>query len=224
MTTRRVAPLSALLAAALLVSGCGSEDDAAPASSTGDFSTTSAARNGSDGDSDEATPSGDDVGGEDLAPDEGGAGDPPFPSDASPDEQAASGDALVTVTDIRTGRHDGFDRVVFEVGGEGLPGWDVRYVDDPVEQGSGDPVEVDGDTVLRVTVTGVGYPFDTGIEGFESDGPVPGSGTQVVTEVVLGPTFEGTTEAFIGTSGQSPFRVYLLSGPARIVVEVADPV
>jgi hypothetical protein len=139
-----------------------------------------------------------------------------------PDEQAASADALVTVTDVRTGRQDGYDRVVFEVEGEGLPGWAVHYVDAPADQGSGNPVEVSGDAVLQVALTGVGYPSDTGVEQFDPAGPVPGPGT-AVTEVVLGSTFEGITEAFVGTTGQSPFRVYLLEGPTRVVVEVADP-
>jgi len=35
-------------------------------------------------------------------------------------------------------------------------------------------------------------------------------------------TFEGTTAAFIGTAARTPFRVYALSNPTRIVVEVAD--
>ena len=42
-----------------------------------------------------------------------------------------------------------------------------------------------------------------------------------MTEVAFDATFEGTTVAFIGTSGQAPFRVYLLEDPSRIVVEVA---
>jgi len=127
------------------------------------------------------------------------------------------------VDDIRIGRHEGFDRVVFEVDGAGTPGWDVRYTDRASSQGSGDPVDVAGDAVLQVTVTGAGYPYDTGVDEFSSDGPVPGSGTEVVTEVVFGATFEGTTEAFVGTTAETPFRVYLLEGPTRIVVEVADP-
>lgn len=215
-TRRRLAPVPVLLAAALLLAGCAGDDGNEPAASTGSVGSQTTEPGGDGGAG--ATDGG-------SSPSGGSGGDAPaFPSDAGTvAEQAPSGDALVTVTDVRTGRHDGFDRVVFEVAGEGLPGWDVRYVDDPVQQGSGNPVEVAGNAVLQVTVTGAGYPFDTGVEEFSSDGPVPGSGTEVVTEVVFGATFEGTTEAFIGTTTRSPFRVYLLEGPTRIVVEVADP-
>ncbi len=135
---------------------------------------------------------------------------PSFPGNADPDTAEASSDALATVSDIRLGRHDAFDRVVFEVGGSGTPGWDVRYVDQAVSQGSGDAVEVAGDAVLQVTLTGMGYPYDTGVEEY-AGGPLTADETQVVTEV-----------AFVGTAGRTPFRVYALESPARVVVEVAD--
>ena len=216
---RHLAPVPVLLAAALLLSGCMSEDDSSPAASTGSAASDTAADadtgedpgGGTGGSDDGSAPSGED-----------GGDAPPFPSDTSPDEQAASGDALVTVTDIRTGRHDGFDRVVLEVEGAGTPGWDVRYVDAASSQGSGDPVEVAGDAVLQVTVTGAGYPYDTGAEEYAGADPLPGEGTQTVTEVAFDATYEGTTVAFIGTSSQAPFRVYLLEDPSRLVVEVAD--
>jgi hypothetical protein len=157
---------------------------------------------------------------EDTAGD-GSSDAPAFPADAEPDTAEQSSGASVTVTDIRLGRHDGFDRVVFEVGGEGTPGWDVRYVDDAASQGSGDPVEVAGEAVLQVTITGAGYPYETGVEEY-SGGPLSASDTEVVTEVVFDSTYEGTTVAFVGTAGRTPFRVYALENPARVVLEVAD--
>ncbi|MBB3085112.1 AMIN-like domain-containing (lipo)protein [Geodermatophilus sabuli] len=146
----------------------------------------------------------------------------PFPADTRPDTAEASADARVTVSEIRTGRQDGFDRVVLEVGGTGTPGWDVRYVDQAASQGSGEALEVAGDAVLQVTLTGVGYPYDTGVEEWAGPDPLPGTGTQTVTEVVWDATFEGTSVAFIGTRAQVPFRVYSLDRPTRVVVEVAD--
>jgi hypothetical protein len=153
----------------------------------------------------------------------GAADAPPFPANAEPDTADASSDASVTVRDIRVARQDGFDRVVFEVGGAGTPGWDVRYVDTASSQGSGDAVDVAGDAVLQVSLTGAGYPYDTGVEEFSSSGPVSASDAVVVTEVVFDATFEGTTTAFVGTTREAPFRVYLLEDPARVVVEVAHP-
>jgi hypothetical protein len=201
--------LAALLTGPTLLSGCGGDDATEPAAASG-----SATQNGDS----PATPS---PHGDGVTVDDGATDAPAFPVDAEADTADPSSDAQVTVSDIRIGRHDGFDRVVFEVGGTGTPGWDVRYVDQASSQGSGEAVEVAGDAVLQVTLTGVGYPYDTGVEEF-SGGPVSAAGTRSVSEVVFDATFEGTTVAFVGTSARSPFRVYLLEGPARVVLEVAD--
>ena len=154
--------------------------------------------------------------------DDGSSDAPSFPANSEPDTQAASADAQVTVRDIRTGRHNGFDRVVFEVGGAGTPGWDVRYVDQASSQGRGEPVDVAGQAVLQVTITGAQIPDTTGVAEFDGPDPLPGSGTRTVTEVVYDHTFEGTSVAFVGTTARAPFRVYALSDPARVVLEVRD--
>jgi hypothetical protein len=212
---RRTSLPAAVLAAAVLLTGCAQQQAATasssnPASSSRESAPSSSASASSTSSTSSAPTS--------TAPAEGAA----FNADTEPDTAEASADARVTVTDIRTGRHDGFDRVVLEVEGTGTPGWDVRYVDAASSQGSGDPVEVAGDAVLQVTVTGAGYPYDTGAEEYAATDPLPGEGTRTVTEVAFDATYEGTTVAFIGTSSQAPFRVYLLEDPSRLVVEVAD--
>ena len=195
--------LLSLLAGPAVLSGCG-----------GDDATDSASASTSLTPEDEST-----------APEEaagGASGDvTPFPANTEPDTADPSSGAQITVSDIRVGRHDGFDRVVFEVGGTGSPGWDVRYVDSAVSQGKGDEIPVDGDAILQVTLSGAGYPYDTGVEEFS--GSASAGDAEVVTEVVYDSTFEGTSVAFIGTTAETPFRVYLLDGPTRVVVEVADP-
>ena len=206
----RAQTLPAVLLAAVLLSGCGS-GDGSTSSSASSSSPTSA------GSSTSATG----TGGENR-PDDGSSDAPSFPANTEPDTEDASGDAQVTVRDIRTGRQDGFDRVVFEVGGTGTPGWDVRYVEQASSQGSGDPVDVAGDAVLQVTITGAQIPDTTGVPEFDGPNPLSGSDTRTVTEVVYDHTFEGTAVAFVGTTAQVPFRVYSLSDPTRVVLEVRD--
>lgn len=130
----------------------------------------------------------------------------------------------LTVTAVRVAPQDGYDRVVFELDGEqaGQPGWRVEYTDSPSAQGSGDPVEVSGDAVLAVIITGTGYPFDTGVEEVSGDPALP-SGLQVVREVALGAVFEGQYEAFIGLTGERPFTVTRLADPARVVIDITHP-
>ena len=145
---------------------------------------------------------------------------PAFPADTTVDTEEPSGGPL-TVTAVRVARQEGYDRVVFELDGQspGQPGWRVEYVDEPTAQGSGQPVDVEGDAALSVTITGTGYPFDTGVEEVEDDPALPGD-LEVVQDVVLGGVFEGQYDAFIGTSRRAPFRAFRLDDPARVVVDV----
>jgi hypothetical protein len=92
------------------------------------------------------------------------------------------------------------------------------YVDDPRRDGSGDPVDVDGEATLVVLIQGAGYPFDTGAEEAQSV-TLPGD-LEVVADVELGAVFEGVYEAFVGVSREAPFRVFRLADPARVVVDV----
>ena len=147
------------------------------------------------------------------------AAGPAFAADTSRDVEEPTG-APLTVTAVRVARQDGYDRVVFELDGErpGEPGWRVEYVDNPSKDGSGDPVEVEGEATLMVYIDGAGIPAETGREEARS-AQVPAD-AEVVREIELGAVFEGVYEAFIGTSRKAPFRVFRLADPARVVVDV----
>lgn len=215
MTPVRRHLLVTLAVATVVVTACGGDDEDGDAAPT----TTSAVPTSSA----PAEPTGASSGNGGDTDDDGGPDAPPFPADTGPDTEDASEDALLSVTDIRIGRHDGFDRVVFEAEGSGTPGWDVRYVESAQSQGSGADIDVDGGAVLQVTVSGVGYPADTGVEEYAGPDRLAVGDTEVVSEVVWDSTFEGTSVAFVGATEELPFRVYLLEDPARVVVEVADP-
>jgi len=150
--------------------------------------------------------------------------DVPFAADATPDSADPSADAALVVTDVRVGRHDGFDRVVFDLEGGGRPGWSVEYVDAAADDGSGEPVRVDGDGVLQVRLSGMAMPGEDP-EITEYDGAtIEPDGTQAVEEVVYRFWFEGYTTAFVGVDEPGlPFRVFALEDPTRVVVDVQDP-
>lgn len=61
----------------------------------------------------------------------------------------------LTVTNVRIGQHEGFERVVFELDGGGTPGWFVDYADSPTQQGSGKTIDHSGETALNVNIDGV---------------------------------------------------------------------
>ena len=158
--------------------------------------------------------------GQDDTAADGDSDAPPFYANTEPDTGEASGGSVGTLTDIRVGGHEGFDRVVFEFNGPGVPSWNVRYVAEAVGDASGLPVDVDGDAILEVTLFPVAYPMD-GTDPYTGPSVIAVAGTEQVTEVVNNSLFEGYLQAFIGIDdGEQPFRAYSMTDPARIVVEV----
>ena len=199
-----------LLLAAVLLAGCGSQSgpDTEDASAAGSAPASSAAPEETTASSSSAAP-------------EDGGETTPFPGDTAPDTAEPVDAEGLTVTAVRAGRHEGFDRVVFELSGSGTPGWTVEYVDAPSDQVEGMPIAVPGAAFLQVTLQSTTYPYESGAEEVPR-GPVAVSGTEVVAGVVYDATFEGMSVGWIGTAAETPFRVYALTGPSRVVVEVAD--
>jgi hypothetical protein len=133
----------------------------------------------------------------------------------------ASGSPVV-LTDVAVTREDGFDRVVWEYAGDGIPGYRVEYTDDPRRDGSGFSVDLLGDVTMAVQISGVLAPTDAPGEVDPYDGPqtVAPTGTDVVEEVLVGGWFEGYQDAHVGLDRQVPFRVRTESDPVRLIVEV----
>jgi hypothetical protein len=148
---------------------------------------------------------------------------PPFVADTKPDtaEPTGEGETFLTVTNIRVAEHDRYDRVVFDLDGtgSGRPGWRVEYVDEAIDDGSGHTVQVDGEAILRVSLSGTANPMDSGVEEFPGERIAPD--TESVDEIVYRYWFEGYTTAFLGIDeAKRPFRVFLLDNPTRVVVDV----
>ena len=127
-------------------------------------------------------------------------------------------------TDIRTGGHECFERVVLELGGSGeLPGFQVQYEPDPItDSPSGEPVDIAGDATLVLSV-GVWMPD---IEGNGYQGPREFVPTNVVNikELQQIENFEGQNAWAIGLDRQRDFTVSTLAEPFRIVIDIAlDP-
>jgi hypothetical protein len=133
-------------------------------------------------------------------------------------------DARLIVTDVRVGAHDGFDRIVIELAGEGEVGWFIEPTDEPRAQGSGMPIEVDGDATLLVAVRTILLPGDEPdavdpATRFEAD-RVPGTGDGPVLEVVRDTLFEGIETYAIGLDEARPYRVERFADPERVVIDV----
>jgi hypothetical protein len=122
--------------------------------------------------------------------------------------------AQLYVDRVDTGAHDGFDRATFHLTGDGAPGWVANYVDGAVAQGSGETVEVAGDAILEVMMTGAAYP-DPEAEHWNERVTVEGDG---IVDIVPGPIYEGRQQLWIGTTAMNGFSVERLEG--RFYVDV----
>ncbi|MDV6012423.1 hypothetical protein [Haloechinothrix sp. LS1_15] len=157
--------------------------------------------------------------------DSGKDGATPFTFGSGTDEQATEGAGpMVVITDVRMGSHEGFDRLVFEIGGEGDAGWHLAYTDDPRTQGKGEEVDIEGEAVLAAAVTNIAMPTDEeampeGIEPWDGperlDGPEDGHIAELVEDTV----FEGRHLFHVGLDGEVPYTVQRLDDPQRVVID-----
>jgi hypothetical protein len=130
----------------------------------------------------------------------------------------AGAQSTPTLVDVRAGRHPGFDRVVFEFRG-GLPDHRVSYVDQLVEDGSGNPVSVAGAADLQVVFQGANAHEDDGSPSVSPRRFSPG--LAAVKEVAQVGDFEAVVTYGIGLDRRRPITVSTLSGPSRLVIDVA---
>ena len=145
-------------------------------------------------------------------------------ADTSPKSGAAATAGTALLSAVRAARHEGYDRVVFEFR-NGVPGWDVRYVDEPVlSDGAGEVVPVVGDHVLGVRMEPA-----SGVDLTAPDAPETYTGprrftpaTAEVAEVVQAGDFEAVLTWAIGVRDRVDFRAFTLSSPPRLVIDVRN--
>ena len=143
------------------------------------------------------------------------------------DQTSADPLAMSSLTgrELRVGRHDCYERFVFEMTGTGgVPGWSVGYRDPLIADPSGMTVDLAGDAALEVVVR---VWTVTDYEGRPAEWPPLQSATTIVTsgyvalqEVRYISAFEGVTQLGIGVDRQRPFRAFWLDGPPRLVVDI----
>jgi hypothetical protein len=145
--------------------------------------------------------------------------------------KAASAADTEMVNNVRAGRHECFDRLVVDLGGQdtSFGSYDVRYVSQVYSDGKGDAVPVRGDADLQITVNAPAYDQD----GNATFAPVDRhevvnvSGYTTFRQLAWAGSFEGRTTMALGVRARLPFRVFTLNGvPAsdfgpRLVIDVA---
>ena len=139
---------------------------------------------------------------------------PPFTN--TPKTDAGSGGQAV-IDGLRTSCHGTFDRLVLDAR-RGVPQYDVRYVRRVRSDGSGAVVRLKGTKRLRVVMQNARAHSQSGaplIGGAQT--PLCPS----LRQVKLAGDFEGVVTFGIGLRRKDGFRVFRLTDPARVVIDVA---
>ena len=134
--------------------------------------------------------------------------------------------SAASVTNVRTGQHYCFDRLVIDLKGK-AGGYNVRYVSKVVQDGSGLPIKLRGGAFLQVTAHSPSYDSDTGKATF-----TPANWSEVTNvskyqtfrQLAWAGSFEGYTTLGLGVRARLPFKVFTLAGPgsgSRLVIDVA---
>jgi hypothetical protein len=138
-----------------------------------------------------------------------------------PISRAASGiglppGSLAQPTTARVAGQSGYDRIVFEYSGTALPSLSVTSVTPPfTTDPKGAPLTVSGKVFLGIVfhnVPGItsGYSGPTSFK----------AGLPVLTDLELRGDFEGVQQWVAGLSGQACVRVFTLTGPSRLVIDL----
>jgi hypothetical protein len=123
--------------------------------------------------------------------------------------KAASNLSHGTLTAVRAGRHECFDRLVLDVSRSGL-GYSVKYVKAVHNQGQGAVIALKGGAFLEI------------IDQSQVTRKLPMPGVSSFTtfrQVADGGSFEGYTTIGLGVRARLPFRV--LSSGNHLIVDVA---
>ncbi|WP_449657690.1 AMIN-like domain-containing (lipo)protein [Streptomyces acidicola] len=138
--------------------------------------------------------------------------------------KSAPGSTAMTgsLTDVRTGRHACYDRMVFDIPGMTTDDpalyW-VQYVPGFAHPPSQTGIPVDGGAVIEIEFTA---PVDDSQYPVRLADPLPGldfSGYQTFRDAKFGGYYYGGTHIGLGVRAKLPFRVLVL--PDRLVVDVA---
>ncbi|NUT95412.1 MAG: hypothetical protein HOY78_25625 [Saccharothrix sp.] len=132
---------------------------------------------------------------------------------------AATGSTAPELTNIRVGRHDTYDRVVLDLNGS-RPEFFIRCVDQLYYDGSGLPVSLPGTTFLEVRSFPAaahdewGNPTYTGPQQFNTPS------LSNVQAVAITGDYEANLTVGLGMRQETWHRVFLLSNPTRLVIDV----
>jgi len=138
---------------------------------------------------------------------------------ATPAASSATVPTNPALTNIRTGLNNGFDRVVLDLT-HGQPSVSYSNVDELIADGSGEVVWLTGEFFVSVVATPAGAHDDNGNRTYTGPEKFRTRNLRNVMAVALTGDFEGYLSVGLGIRYQSWVRVFTLTNPSRIVIDV----
>lgn len=132
---------------------------------------------------------------------------------------------LQVLSNVRTGRHACFDRLVVDLKGKTPSGFDVRYVNRVYHDGSGKPVPLRGAADLQIVVRAPAYDA-RGRSTYSPANPKELSNVsnfRTFRQVAWAGSFEGQSTLGLGVRVRLPFRAFRVDDGAtsRLIIDVA---
>jgi hypothetical protein len=134
---------------------------------------------------------------------------------------AAPAPTVPVLTNIRTGLHPGFDRIVLDMTGPAPSVNTNKWVDELTADGSGEIVWLTGEYFAALSFTPAaahnqsGNPTYTGPQKFRT------RNLRNVMAVAVTGDFEGYLSIGLGTRTRTSTHVFTLTAPTRVVIDVA---
>ena len=125
---------------------------------------------------------------------------------------------------VRAATHEGFDRLVFEFSGSQVPGYSVKYGQAAIACGSGqDQTELVGSGKKPAALMLVDVrPVDAHDQAGNVTAPRDVTqGLPIFQRAFRICDFEAVTQYAVALTAEKPFKVSTLSGPPRLVIDIA---
>ncbi|MCK2221364.1 hypothetical protein MF672_047310 [Actinomadura sp. ATCC 31491] len=151
--------------------------------------------------------------------DPGRGAEPGAPTSTSEVDVERGGMDPAVVTAVRYAAHPTYDRLVIDLDGD-IPGYNVKWVDEFVQDGSGRPIDVRGGAYLQLTLFPANAHDDDGVPTWKG-GPIYPADLGNLTDVVRTGDFEGRVGIGLVLARQAAFSIEEQGEPNRLVLDVA---
>lgn len=146
---------------------------------------------------------------------------PAFSLDTSSKTGDAVGIPSGLLVAVRMAAHQGFDRFVLEFQSGGIPGFEVRYLDEQSIGVSGDPLPLEGIALISIVVAPVFVTAENQPTNYTGPVRLHGATGNIIEAALVGVN-GGGIEWVLSLQRRTGFEVFTLGEPPRLVIDVSQ--